>query len=108
GSFVRATAASSTVVASPKPGRPRFRFIAISGEFTPGTSRSTFSPYLRSPSGQSIMAGKWRAWVKDRFGLQYIQQHVLDRRIPKTSWYQGDGAALLVLLATLVITGMCM
>ncbi|HLT34718.1 MAG TPA: cytochrome b N-terminal domain-containing protein [Enhygromyxa sp.] len=46
--------------------------------------------------------------MKDRFGLQYIQQHVLDRRIPKTSWYQGDGAALLVLLATLVITGMCM
>ncbi|MFO7562095.1 MAG: cytochrome b N-terminal domain-containing protein [Enhygromyxa sp.] len=54
------------------------------------------------------MAGKWRAWIGHRFGLQNFKKHVLDRRIPRTSWYQGDGAALLILLLTLVITGMFM
>jgi len=32
----------------------------------------------------------------------------LDRRIPSTSWYQGDGGTLLLLLGVLVVTGMFM
>lgn len=44
-------------------------------------------------------------WVVDRFGLRPIWDHVLDRQVPKDPWYHGDGMALLVLLAVLVITG---
>jgi ubiquinol-cytochrome c reductase cytochrome b subunit len=33
---------------------------------------------------------------------------VLDRRVPRTAWYQADGAALAALLGVLVATGMCM
>jgi ubiquinol-cytochrome c reductase cytochrome b subunit len=49
-----------------------------------------------------------REWIGHRFGLSLFKAHVLDRRLPRTSWYQGDGAALLILLGILVITGMFM
>jgi ubiquinol-cytochrome c reductase cytochrome b subunit len=52
--------------------------------------------------------GKVRTWIGHRFGLSLFKAHILDRRLPQTSWYQGDGAALLILLAILVITGMSM
>src|SRR5690554_239828 len=41
----------------------------------------------------------------DRFGIKKIIDTVLLRRVPKTSWYQGDGAALVVLFLTQAITG---
>lgn len=50
----------------------------------------------------------WPAWVEHRFGLDLIKESFLFRRVPKTSWYQGDGAALMLLLAMLVTTGMFM
>jgi ubiquinol-cytochrome c reductase cytochrome b subunit len=46
--------------------------------------------------------------VADRFGFKPIQQNVLDRRVPKTPWYFGDGATLAGLFGVLVLTGMMM
>ncbi len=54
------------------------------------------------------MLNKLRTWAVDRFGLREIGETMLFRRVPKTSWYQGDGAALMLLLGTLVVTGMFM
>lgn len=44
----------------------------------------------------------------ERFNITGIQKHILDRRVPKTSWYQGDGAALAMLFSVQVLTGMFM
>lgn len=44
-------------------------------------------------------------WLADRFGLNPIWDHILDRNVPKDPWYHGDGMALLVLLSVLVLTG---
>lgn len=54
------------------------------------------------------MPGKWRAWVEDRFGLEEINRNVLSRPVPRTAWYHGDGATLLLLFGVLVGTGMVM
>ncbi len=54
------------------------------------------------------MLAEWKTWFEDRFGLEPIKRHFLYRRVPKTSWYQGDGSALLLLLGVLVVTGMFM
>lgn len=51
--------------------------------------------------------GVW-GWIKDRFALQRIWQHVLDRRVAKGSWYFGDGATLFLLFTVLVATGAAM
>lgn len=47
----------------------------------------------------------WRQRLAHRFGLQPLRDHVLNRRVPKTPWYFGDGAALMLLLVMLVGTG---
>jgi len=44
-------------------------------------------------------------WTKDRFALQRIWQHVLDRRVAKGAWYFGDGATLFLLFCVLLATG---
>lgn len=41
----------------------------------------------------------------DRFGLKTIYDSLLRRRVPKTSWYSGDGATLMSLLGIQVLTG---
>lgn len=51
------------------------------------------------------MLSKSLRWFIDRFGLQPIWDHVLDRKVPKDPWYHGDGMALMVLLTVLVATG---
>jgi ubiquinol-cytochrome c reductase cytochrome b subunit len=48
---------------------------------------------------------KVRNWVSDRFGLGPIGKHFLYRRVPKTSWYYGDGSTLLLLLFVMIATG---
>jgi ubiquinol-cytochrome c reductase cytochrome b subunit len=48
---------------------------------------------------------KAKDWVQDRFALKPIQEKILDRRVPKAPWYFGDGAALVLLLSVLVLTG---
>lgn len=47
-------------------------------------------------------------WVRDRFALQRIWQHVLDRRVAKGAWYFGDGATLFLLFTVLMATGAAM
>lgn len=49
-----------------------------------------------------------RDWVLDRFGLRQLKETVLDKRDPKTPWYYGDGASLLLLLGVLIGTGVIM
>lgn len=51
------------------------------------------------------MAASWSDWAVDRFGLKPIFDHVLNRRVPKTPWYYGDGATLALLFGVQVITG---
>lgn len=51
--------------------------------------------------------GAW-GWIKDRFALERIWQHVLDRRVAKGSWYFGDGATLFLLFVVLMATGAAM
>lgn len=47
-------------------------------------------------------------WTKDRFALQRIWNHVLDRRVAKGAWYFGDGATLFLLFIVLLATGAAM
>jgi ubiquinol-cytochrome c reductase cytochrome b subunit len=54
------------------------------------------------------MLERARAWLAHRFGLAEIHGAVLDRRVPKVSWYRGDGTTLLVLLGVQVVTGMAL
>ncbi len=54
------------------------------------------------------MFRRLRDWAVDRFGLKPIWDTALDRRVAKTPWYYGDGAALLLLLTVLVATGAAM
>lgn len=49
-----------------------------------------------------------RAWAADRFGLKRLHATTLDRRVPKSPWYFGDGATLTLLLGVLVVTGIAM
>ncbi|CAN5127115.1 hypothetical protein BH20VER2_BH20VER2_15570 [soil metagenome] len=49
-----------------------------------------------------------REWVADRFGLKPIRAQVLERRVPKTPWYFGDGATLTLLFAVQIVTGMAL
>jgi ubiquinol-cytochrome c reductase cytochrome b subunit len=49
-----------------------------------------------------------RAWASDRFGWQQVRKVTLDRRVPKSPWYYGDGATLMLLLCVLVATGVAM
>ncbi len=44
----------------------------------------------------------------ERFGTDRFKETVLWRRVPKTPWYHGDGAALTTLFAIQVITGVTM
>ncbi|MCW8139019.1 MAG: cytochrome b N-terminal domain-containing protein [Planctomycetota bacterium] len=54
-----------------------------------------------------MLSRAW-TWVTDRFGLTPIWEVTLGRRVPKTPWYFGDGAALLLLFTVLVATGAVM
>ncbi len=47
-------------------------------------------------------------WTRDRFALNRIWQHVLDRRVAKGRWYFGDGATLFLLFIVLIATGAAM
>lgn len=47
-------------------------------------------------------------WCRDRFALQEIWNHVLDRRVAKGAWYFGDGATLFALFVVLMVTGAAM
>jgi quinol-cytochrome oxidoreductase complex cytochrome b subunit len=47
-------------------------------------------------------------WLSHRFAWKPIQENLLDRRVPKTPWYYGDGATLMLLLTVLVVTGAVM
>lgn len=44
-------------------------------------------------------------WLKHRFAWGPFKKAFLDRRVPKTPWYYGDGATLMLLLGMLVLTG---
>jgi ubiquinol-cytochrome c reductase cytochrome b subunit len=46
--------------------------------------------------------------AQERMGLAPLRREVLDRRVPKTPWYFGDGSALMMLLGVLIVTGMLM
>jgi ubiquinol-cytochrome c reductase cytochrome b subunit len=46
-----------------------------------------------------------RRSLAERFGLGLVWDHVLERRIAKTSWFQGDGATLLTLFGIQILTG---
>jgi ubiquinol-cytochrome c reductase cytochrome b subunit len=54
------------------------------------------------------MLKKLREWVAVRFAAGPIQEHILDRRVPRSPWYFGDGAALFLLLSVLIATGALM
>jgi ubiquinol-cytochrome c reductase cytochrome b subunit len=56
----------------------------------------------------TTLFGAWWAWIEDRFALDPIRRGLLERRVPTTGWYHGDGAALLVLLMVQIVTGMFM
>lgn len=51
---------------------------------------------------------KVKGWIVDRFGLKPIHDNALDRRVPKTPWYFGDGSTLFLLLCVLIATGALM
>jgi ubiquinol-cytochrome c reductase cytochrome b subunit len=43
--------------------------------------------------------------VVDRFALEQVRETALYRSVPKSPWYYGDGASLLLLFLVLVVTG---
>jgi ubiquinol-cytochrome c reductase cytochrome b subunit len=47
-------------------------------------------------------------WSSHRFGYEPFYNTVLKRRVPKTPWYHGDGAALTTLLIIQIVTGVTM
>lgn len=51
------------------------------------------------------MLSKWREWAVHRFGIKPIRENTLERRVPRTPWYYGDGATLMLLLVVLIVTG---
>jgi len=61
---------------------------------------------LKAESNMAFNRSKrvWE-WTKDRFALNRIWQHVLDRRVAKGAWYFGDGATLFLLFIVLMATG---
>jgi ubiquinol-cytochrome c reductase cytochrome b subunit len=54
------------------------------------------------------MSGKKRTWLADRFAAGPIWRNLLARRVPRTPWYFGDGATLMLLLVVQVVTGALM
>ena len=46
--------------------------------------------------------------IAERFGAVTIKENILERRVPKSSWYQGDGATLTTLLIIQIVTGVTM
>ncbi len=46
--------------------------------------------------------------IAERFGLVRFYRHVLERRVPATPWYQGDGATLTTLFMVQIVTGITM
>jgi ubiquinol-cytochrome c reductase cytochrome b subunit len=56
------------------------------------------------PLGKEALWSFLREAAK-RFGLIRIRETVLRRRVPKTPWYHGDGAALTMLLMVQIVTG---
>ena len=52
------------------------------------------------------MVPRWMEWVAHRFGLDTFADKVLHRRVPRTPWYYGDGATLMLLFVVQVVTGM--
>lgn len=51
------------------------------------------------------MLAMWKDWAFDRFGLRPLKEEVLDRKVPRTPWYYGDGATLLTLFGVQAVTG---
>jgi ubiquinol-cytochrome c reductase cytochrome b subunit len=51
---------------------------------------------------------RFAATASDRIGYAPFKRTVLNRRVPKTPWYQGDGATLTTLLLIQVVTGVTM
>lgn len=52
------------------------------------------------------MASPWYKAIFERLGWPTFRDNVLDRRVPTTPWYYGDGASLLLLFGVQVVTGM--
>lgn len=52
------------------------------------------------------MGKRWTQWVAHRFGIDRFVEKVLHRRVPKTPWYYGDGATLMLLLGMQIVTGL--
>ena len=52
--------------------------------------------------------GKFRQSVSQRLGYPVFKENVLQRRVPETPWYQGDGATLTTLLVVQIVTGITM
>ncbi len=52
--------------------------------------------------------GLMKKWLSDRFATGPIWRNVLDRRVPETPWYYGDGSTLTLLFIVLVVTGALM
>ncbi len=50
----------------------------------------------------------FRRKAAERLGLVRFRETVLERRVPETPWYQGDGATLTTLLMIQVVTGAAM
>jgi ubiquinol-cytochrome c reductase cytochrome b subunit len=81
-------------------------------------SRSIFTLFHQWPEEQDVplqwLSGKrealkrFRSRASERLGLLRFKETVLERRVPETPWYQGDGATLTTLLAVQVITGATM
>lgn len=59
-------------------------------------------------SRRAKMLGRIRELAVDRFAIDAIHKSALDRRVPRTPWYYGDGATLTLLLGVLVVTGIVM
>jgi ubiquinol-cytochrome c reductase cytochrome b subunit len=46
--------------------------------------------------------------ITERLGLRRIRENLLERRVPQTPWYQGDGASMIFLIGVLTVTGLFM
>lgn len=52
------------------------------------------------------MINNAKEWLIDRFALRPVYDRLLNRRVPRTPWYLGDGATLAALFGVQVLTGM--
>lgn len=48
---------------------------------------------------------RWIDWLRLRFAVRQIEEHVIYHRVVKEPWYYGEGAALVLLVAVLIGTG---